>query len=151
MTPNPYQPPNPYAGPPPGASPGAGVALVNRTPLVLAAVGAWLASLYWAALALRRGLFAAGGAGSGVTVIMPMILVVLYAMRGFQVLQGDPAAARRLVWLHAFGGVAALLLVFSMSGLDAGLQSVKVLIGIFGCVTAYLAQRAIAKSQVSRG
>jgi len=148
MTPNPYQPPNPYAGAPPVAS--SGVAAVNRTPLVLAAVGAWLASLYWAALALLRGLFAAAGTGSGAMVIMPIVLIVLYAMRGFQVLQGDPAAARRLLWLHAFGALAALLLAFSTSGFYAGLQSVKVLIGIFGAVTAFRAQRAFAQSVVVR-
>jgi hypothetical protein len=150
MTPNPYQPPNPYAGAPPGASPGFGVAVVNRTPFVLAAVGAWLASLYWAALALLNGLIAAGGAGSGVTVVMPVILIVLYAMRGFQVFQGEPAAARRLLWLHGFGALAALLLALSSSGFYAGLQSVKVLIGIFGGVTAFLAQRAVAQSVVPR-
>jgi hypothetical protein len=149
MTPNPYQPPNPYAGAPSGASPGA--AIVNRTPFVLAAVGAWLASLYWAALALLRGLFAAAGAGSGVTAIMPLILVGLYAVRGFQVFQGDPAAARRLLWLHGFGAVAALLLAFSASGFYAGLQSVKVLIGIFGAVTAFRAQQAFGQNRVPRG
>jgi hypothetical protein len=150
MTPNPYQPPNPYSGAPSGASPGAAVAVVNRTPFVLAGIGAWLASLYWAALALLRGLFAAAGAGSGITVLMPMILVGLYAVRGFQVFQGDPAAARRLLWLHAFGSMAALLLAFSASGFYAGLQSVKVLIGIFGGVTAFLAQRAATQSAVPR-
>ncbi len=131
MTPNPYQPPNPYAGAPPVAS--SGVAVVNRTPL-----------------ALLRGLFAAAGTGSGAMVIMPIVLIVLYAMRGFQVLQGDPAAARRLLWLHAFGALAALLLAFSTSGFYAGLQSVKVLIGIFGAVTAFRAQRAFAQSVVVR-
>jgi hypothetical protein len=149
MTPNPYQPPNPYAGAPPGASPG--VAVVNRTPFVLAGVGAWLASLYWAALALLRGLFAAAGAGSGALVVMPLILIVLYAVRGFQVMQGDVAAARRLLWLHGFGAMAALLLALSSSGFYAGLQSVKVLIGIFGAVTAFRAQRAVAQSRVPRG
>jgi hypothetical protein len=143
MTPNPYQPPNPYRGAPP-------VAVVNRTPFVLAGIGAWLASLYWAALALLNSLFAAVGAGSGVTVVMPLILIVLYAVRGFQVLQGDPAAARRLLWLHAIGALAALLLAFSSSGFYAGLQSVKVLIGIFGAVTAFRAQRAVAQSTVPR-
>jgi hypothetical protein len=150
MTPNPYQPPNPYGGAPPGASPGAGVAVVNRTPFVLAAVGAWLASLYWAALALLRGLFAAVGSTSGALVIMPIILIVLYALRGFQVLKGDLAAARRLLWLHGFGALAALLLASQSSGFYAGLQSVKVLIGIFGGVTAFLAQRAATQSVVPR-
>jgi hypothetical protein len=151
MTPNPYQPPNPYAGAPAGASPGAGVAVVNRTPLVLAAIGAWLASLYWAATALLRALDAAMGGVSGVSAVLPVLLVVFYAMRGLQVFRGDPAAARRLLWLHVVGAVAALVQTLSASGLWAGLSGVKVLINLFGAVTAFLAQRAIAQSMASRG
>jgi hypothetical protein len=46
--------------------------------------------------------------------------------------------------------MAALLLAFSSSGFYAGLQSVKVLIGIFGGVTAFLAQKATTPSAAPR-
>jgi hypothetical protein len=136
---NPYTPPAP---PPPGpAYPGA--TPVNRTPFILAAVGAGLASAYWAALTLLIGLGAALGSGSTAQIIVPCILVVLYALRGWQIFKGDANAARRILWLHGVGGVVAIMQMASGSGILVALQSVKVIIHIFGGVTAYLAQRSV--------
>jgi hypothetical protein len=151
MTPNPYQPPSAYGGPPPGASPGVGAVVVNRTPFVLAGIGAGLASVYWAASALLRAIDSAAGGVSGMSVVLPILLVVLYAMRGVQVFRGDPSAAQRLLWLHVVGAVAALLQTLAASGFYAGMAGVKVIINIFGAVTAFLATRAIAQAAVPRG
>jgi hypothetical protein len=143
MNRNPYQAPQPPQAPgPPGYPPGA--AAVNRTPFVLAAVGAGLASVYWAALTLLIGLGVALGSGSVTQVIVPGILIVLYAMRGWQIFKGDPNAARRILWLHGVGGVVAIMQMMQGSGLLVALQGVKVVIHVFGGVTAYLAQRAYA-------
>ena len=137
MNPNPYQPPNaqgplPYApgGPPP-----------DRTMFVLAAVGAGLASAYWAGLTLLIGLGAAYGSVSGFQAILPIVLIVLYAVRGVQIFKGDPAAARRILWLHGIGAISAVIQIGSGGGLFVVLQGIKILIHIFGGVTAYLAQR----------
>jgi hypothetical protein len=139
---NPYQPPQPPG--PPGYPPGGTAATVNRTPFVLAAVGAGLASAYWAGLTLLIGLGAAVGAGSVTRIFVPCILVVLYALRGWQLFKGDVGAAKRILWLHAVGGVIALTQMASGGGLLVALQGVKVVIHIFGGVAAYFAQRSAA-------
>jgi hypothetical protein len=144
MTPNPYDPPR-YD--PAGPAPGIAAPAYNRTPFILAAVGAGLASLYWAAMTLLIGLGAALGTGSGVQVILPIVLIVLYAVRGYQLFQGDPSAARRILWLHGVGGAAALLQMLQIGGFFGALQGVKILIHIFGGVTAYLALREFTRSQ----
>jgi hypothetical protein len=140
MTPNPYQPPAAYQAP---AYPGAPVApVVNRTPFILAAVGAWAASLYWAAMTLLLGLGAFLGSGSGAAVIWPVVLIALYGIRGFQIVKGDPAATKRIIWLHGIGAVAAILQMAGGGGILVVLQGMKVVINVFGAITAYLAVRA---------
>jgi hypothetical protein len=136
---NPYQPPEPPRAAP--AYPSAGAASANRTPFVLAAVGAGLASAYWAALTLLIGLGAALGSGSAAQVIVPCILVVLYAVRGWQIFKGDANAAKRILWLHGVGGVVAIMQMVSGSGVLVALQGVKVLIHVFGGITAIAASR----------
>jgi len=131
--------PNPYEAPR-AQTASTYMASVPRTPFVLAAIGAWLASAYWAALTL---LIATFGSGSLVSTLMPMVLIGLYAVRGYQLFKGDVAAAQRILLLHAIGGVVAILQM--AKGVDAmvmALQGVKVLIHVFGGVTALLAQRA---------
>lgn len=142
MSPNPYEPPRPDAPLPAATAAGAAA---SRTPVVLAAVGAGLASAYWAILTLLILLGVSRGAGSPIQIVLPFVLIALYAMRGYQLFKGDPAAAKRLLWLHGIGGVAALLQVFSAGGLWMALQSVKAVIHVFGGVTAYLAQKALAE------
>src|SRR5262245_5748909 len=99
MNQNPYQPPGSYPASPyaaagyPRAVPPSG----NRTMFVLAAVGAWLASAYWAALTLLIGLSVALGSGSLTSIFLPCILIGLYAVRGFQIIKGDSQAATRIV------------------------------------------------------
>jgi hypothetical protein len=126
---NPYEPPGFSApqGPP------------SKTPFILAAIGAFAASLYWAALALM----VSRGESSGVQAIMPFVLAGLYGFRGFQVFSGDPGAAQRLLWLH---GIGAAMTVFQMTqggdGVVMLLQGIKVAIHLFGGGTAYFALKA---------
>jgi hypothetical protein len=140
MTPNPYQPPAAYQAPP---VPGAAVApVVNRTPFILAAVGAWLASAYWGLMTGIIGLGMAFGSTSGTQLLWPLVLIVLYALRGVQIFKGNPAAARGIILLHAVGAIAALLQAASGGMFIAMLQGFKVVINVFGAITAYLAYRS---------
>jgi hypothetical protein len=148
MNPNPYQPPAAYQAP---VYPGAVAApAINKTPFILAAVGAWLASGYWALMTMLIGVGVFLGAGSGVQIILPCVLIALYAVRGFQLLKGDPAAARRILWLHGVGAVAALVQAMAGGGILAVLQGMKVVINIFGAIAAYAALRSYTEA-VSRG
>ena len=110
MAPNPYQPPQAPFGYPQSAPP------ENRTMFVLAAIGAGLASVYWAGLTLLIGLGAAMGSASMVQVILPIVLIVLYAVRGLQIFKGDRAAARRILWLHGLGCIAAFMQIAAGGG-----------------------------------
>jgi hypothetical protein len=132
---------NPYE--PPRAAGFATAVNVNRTPFVLAAIGALLASLYWAGLTLLIGVGVAVGSASPLQVLLPCVLIALYLARGFQIWKGDVNAARRILWLHGFGGIMALVQMSSGGALLVALQSIKIVIHIFGGVTAYLAQRAV--------
>lgn len=145
MSQNPYLAPNPEQGSsnPYGATPPP----VNRTPFVLAAVGAFLASAYWAGLTLLITFGVATGAVSGFQIILPCVLIALYALRGYQLWKGDPAAATRVLWLHGIGGVMAVLQIASGGTILMVLQGIKLLIHIFGGVTAFMAQRAFAESR----
>jgi hypothetical protein len=137
MDPNPYDAPrseDPYAR-------GDGVAF-DRTPFVLAAIGAGLASAYWALLTLLIGAGVSAGGGSPAQLILPVVLIGLYAFRGLKVWRGDANAARSLLWLHGLGGVVAVMQAMALSGLMATLQGMKLLIHVFGGVTAFLAVRA---------
>ena len=148
MTPNPYDPPQSHKQP--AATLAVTGAAGDRKLFVLAAIGAGLASLYWAALTLLIGLGVAVGTGSPIQIILPCVLIALYATRGYQLFQGDPAAARRILWLHGIGGAAAFLQMVSVGGFWGALQGVKIVIHIFGGVTAYLALRAYTSSQRPR-
>lgn len=140
MSPNPYQGPS-YetqgASPPP----------MNRTPFILAGIGASLASVYWAGLTLLIGVGVAAGSLSTFQVVLPCVLIGLYMLRGYQLFKGDPAAATRVLWLHGLGGLMAVINIASGSPLIVGLQAIKLLIHVFGGVTAFLAQREFARSQ----
>ena len=138
MNPNPYQPPGAYGGS------AAAAATMNRGPFVLAAIGAWFAGAYWAAITLLLTAGVAAGSLSSTQLVLPCILIFLYAFRGYQIFNGDPAAARRVLWLHGVGSIAAILQMRSGVGIMVVLQGIKVLIHIFGGITAYLAQRGIA-------
>lgn len=131
---NPYQPP----GPPPGY---ARARPVSRTPFVLAGVGAFLASAYWALLTLLIGLASATGSASSMNLILPIVLIALYAWRGINVIKGDPASARSLLWLHGIGGFFAMTQLTHGGGIFVVLQGLKVLIHVFGGITAFLAHR----------
>lgn len=139
MNPNPYEAPGPDAA----DSPRAAQVASERLLFLLAAGGAILASLYWAALTLLIGLAAAFGSLSPAQLVLPCVLIALYAYRGFQLFKGDPNAAKRILWLHGAGGVVAIFQMAAGGGmLLLALQGTKVAIHIFGAVTAYLALRA---------
>ena len=139
MNQNPYEPPHVPAG----YVPYPNSAKATRTPFILAAVGAWAASAYWALYTLLVGIGVAMGSGSPIAALAPIVLIVLYAMRGFQLIKGDPAAIQRILWLHAVGGAMA---IFQMIGQDStlvvALNGIKVAIHIFGGAAAIYAKRS---------
>ena len=120
----------------------------SRTPFILAGIAAALASLYWAGLTLLTLSSVAGGAVSPTQVILPVVLIALYAWRGVQLFKGDPAAARKILWLHGLGGIMALIGAFSQTGLIVVLQGVKVAIHAFGVATALWAIRSSDAARV---
>ncbi len=107
----------------------------NRTPFVLPAITAGLTSLYWAALALLLG----AASGNAMQVILPVILIGLYAFRGFQVFGGDPTAARSLLWLHGIGGVIAVMRMMGGDPIAIVLYGIKIVLHFAGAATAYWA------------
>jgi hypothetical protein len=133
---------NPYE------SPGVGDTLTEMTPerrstFVMAAIGSGLASLYWGALTLLIGLGVATGNVSGAQLILPCVLIGLYGVRAFQIWKGDPTAAKRVLWLHGVGGALAIFNVATGGGgLIMILQGIKVLIHVFGGITAHRASKA---------
>jgi hypothetical protein len=118
-----------------------------RTYFVLAGVGGFLASAYWALLTLLIGFGVAAGSVSGTQLVFPVILIVLYILRGAEILKGNVAAAQRILWLHVVGGLAALVQMGSASSLVVVLQTIKIGIHVFGGITAYLARRAYFQAQ----
>jgi hypothetical protein len=131
---NPYQPPE---GRPVDAAP-------NKRIFVLAGIGALAASAYWGLQTLVRGLSAAssGSSLSFIGLVLPAVLVVAYATRGFQLFKGDVSAAASILFLHGIGGLMAMLQMAQYPE-QRVLQVVKLLIHIFGGVTAYLARKSV--------
>jgi hypothetical protein len=130
-SPNPYQPP----GAPDQREPGQ----PNRTPFVLAAVGAGLASVYWAAMVV---LVLSMGAAADPQTFVPIVLVGFYGYRGYQIFGGDKQAAQRILWLHGIGVLMAFMQMMSGESGLAVFQGVKIAINVFGAITAYLATQA---------
>jgi hypothetical protein len=137
MNQNPYQPPNPYGQYPQGPS-GQGPmgAPPNRTMFMLAGAAAMAAAAWWALVTLL--LFMAGGSSAPIQMILPIVLVVLYTLRGLRLFKYDTLAAKRIILLHVIGAVAA---VINMRYGAYTFEGIKVAINIFGAITAYLASR----------
>jgi hypothetical protein len=115
----------------------------RKTIFTLAAIGSGLAALYWAALTALIGLAAAtNDKVSGTQIILPCVLIGLYALRAFQIWKGDPNAARRVLWLHVVGGAVAVFQMTSGASLVIILNVIKVAIHVFGGITAYRASKA---------
>ena len=72
---NPYQPPA-------GAD---AMVAAERGKFVLAAIGAFLAAGYWALVTALTGLGAMMGTGSPANLVLPVVLIGLYAVRGYQI------------------------------------------------------------------
>jgi hypothetical protein len=111
----------------------------NHTSFVVAAAVAVLTSLYWAGLAFLVGVASSVGDASPAELIVPIILIGLYAFRGFQVFQGDPAAARSLLWLHGIGGLIGVMRMFGGDPVTLVLYGIKVVLHVAGAGTAYWA------------
>jgi len=109
---------------------------MNRTPFILAAVGAGLTSLYWAALAL---LIAGAGNTNTLQTILPFVLIGLYGYRGYQVFLGEPAAAKSLLWLHGIGAVISVMRMMSGDFITLLLFGIKIGLHVFGAAMAYWA------------
>ena len=127
---NPYEPPQDMGRP-----------REAKRALLLAAVGAFLASGYWAVVALLLRAAATTHGSSGPRLIVPIVLIAIYAVRGYQMLTGDVGAARRIVWVHGVGGAFAILQMAGGVPFVVVLNGVKVLIHIFGGVMAWRAVR----------
>jgi hypothetical protein len=133
MNANPYEPPTAFAGT---------MNAETRGPFYLAGIAALFASGYWALLTVLTIFGAYAGTVSGFRVIMPIVLVALYAMRGMALFKGDAVAAKRLIGLHIVGAIVAVLQVFTTGGFFVVLFGAKVAINVFGAITAYLAVKA---------
>jgi hypothetical protein len=142
MNQNPYQAPSMLVSDPQGA-----VAAPNRTLFILAGVGSLLACAYWAGMTLLLGLSMAMGTGSAFNLFFPVILIVLYAVRGVQILKGDVRATRRILWLHVVGGIAAVAQMLTGNVIVIALNVIKVCIHLFGGTTAMLATRSANNPQ----
>lgn len=133
---------NPYESPG-GAGPESIGDPARKKIFLLAAVGAGLASLYWAGVTALIGLaVAATDKVSGVQIILPCVLIGLYALRAFQLWKGNASAARSVLWLHGVGGALALFQLASGSSFIIVLNVIKAAIHIFGGITAYRASKA---------
>jgi hypothetical protein len=130
MQTNPYEPPTADVPAP-----------ERKKALVLAGIGAWLASAYWAAITLLLMLSVAARPAGGAQLLMPVFLVGIYAVRGYQMFMGDVSAARRILWIHGVGGVLAAVQVAEGAGMVMVLHAVKVLIHVFGGAAAWRAQK----------
>jgi hypothetical protein len=93
-------------------------------------------------MSLLLGLGAALGSGSIMRLFLPTLLVAFYFLRGVQVMKGDVTAARRLLWLHVIGGGVACLNMASATGVVMGFHAVKLIIHLFGGITAEWARRS---------
>ena len=142
MNQNPYQAPSMLVSSPQGPA-----AAPNRTLFVLAGVGSLLACAYWAGMTLLLGLGMAMGTGSAFNLFFPVILIVLYAVRGLQILKGDVMATRRILWLHVVGSVAAVVQMMTGNVIMIALNAIKVCIHLFGGTTAVLATRSVNDPQ----
>ena len=142
MNQNPYQAPAMVV-------PGPGVAAdaPNRLLFILAGVGALLACAYWAGMTLLLGASMYLGSGSAANLLFPVILIVLYGVRGFQIIKGDVAATKRITWLHVVGGIAAVVQMLTGNVLVIALNAVKVCIHLFGATTAVLATRSVSRAR----
>jgi hypothetical protein len=114
---------------------------MNRTPFVLAAIGAWLASGYWALLTALIGFTVTSGGVSGTQLLMPCVLIGLYGVRGYQLFQGQPSAINSALWLHGIGAIMGIAQMVSGGPIVWLLQGIKVAIHAFGGLTAYNARR----------
>ncbi len=143
MNQNPYQAPGPYAPPATAVAVGA----PSRTLFILAGVGALLASGYWALMTLLLVVGMAAGTVSGTTLVFPVILIVLYALRGLQIIKGDVAATRRILWLHGVGAIAAVVQMASGNVILIAMNAIKICVHLFGGTMAWLAHRSASQVQ----
>lgn len=106
----------------------------------LAAVGAFAAAAYWALLTLLIGITGQ----SPLQMLIPFLLIALYAYRGYQLVKGNVVAAQGLIWLHGIGAVMTIIQLSGGTALPI-LLYVKIAIHAFGLVTALI---VVSKARV---
>jgi hypothetical protein len=118
----------------------------NRGLVVWTTVGAALASAYWGGLtALLAGGAIHGYAVDSTQLVFPILLTVLYAVRGFKVYNGDHASARSLTWLHAIGALVAFWQIgVTHDATIVALYGAKVAIHLVGGIPAFLLNKALS-------
>ena len=99
----------------------------------LGAIGAFAAAAYWALLTFLIGV----SGQSPVQMLVPFILIGLYAYRGYQLMTGNVVAAKGLIWLHGIGAVMTIIQIAGGATLFV-LLGVKIAIHAFGLVTALI-------------
>ena len=131
--------PNPYA--PPGNDVALDARARTKTLFFFAGGAAWLAAVWWAVVAAVTLFAVSAGNITPLFLVLPLFLVVAYAVRGAQIMKGDVRAAQRILLLHAVGAVAAILQLSSRRDIVVILNGVKVAIHLLGIGSAYWARR----------
>ena len=84
-----------------------------------------------------------GGAIESYQLVMPIVLVALYAMRAYRVYTGDLRSARNLAWLHALGAIVAVVNIVQFNTpIITVLYGIKVVVHVVGGVPAFLLSRS---------
>lgn len=139
---------NPYEPPGGGYTP-AQTTTFNRRPFVLAAIGAWLAALYWLGMTLLLGAAVASGGLGPAQLILPFVLIGLYAHRGWRLYNADPRMIRSILMLHGLGIFASIMQITAAKNeVVTIMNGVKIAIHVFGMITAFLAKRALDDARV---
>lgn len=119
----------------------------RKMPNMLAAAGAWLASLYWALLTLLIVFGTIAGTVSALQLVFPAFLIAAYAWRGLQVFQGHDDAAQSLLWLHALGAITAVMTLYGGGGVIYVLYGIKLAIHVFGGGAAWAVERGVGSGE----
>jgi hypothetical protein len=117
-----------------------------RSRLTWAAVASGAASIYWALLTLLTARVVASKELSATQLVFPVILVGLYAFRAIQTYRGNAQAVVSLLYLNGLGAIISLYNMRGATQVVIVLQGVKVLIHIFGLITAWRARQAFARA-----
>ena len=108
----------------------------------MASLASGITSLYWLALTGLIGLAVSGGGASPGELLVPIILIGLYAVRAVQIWKGNPTALVSALWLHGIGGLMSIVQMAKGDAIVLVLYGIKLLIHVAGGVTAFVARKA---------